>query len=125
MQAQQIVRQCLYETGARGISKHAEEIALIGLVHTPVAERGMRPYRRRIKETFLQGHPEAGSVFIVLVLPILISVISAWITRWILNRKDLKAIRGQAFDALSELSPSTTDTLTSISTPQRNPTGQD
>lgn len=122
MSAEEIVQACLYETGTRDISKHSQEIALISLVHLPLADLGRRQYRQRIKSTFLRGHPEASSVFIMLVLPILVSVISAWITRWILNRKDMRTIQGQAFDALSELSPSTTATLTSISIPRKKPT---
>lgn len=116
---QEVVSQCLHETGARGISKHSEELALIGLVYAGLSGR---EHRRRMRETFVQGHPECGSVFLIFILPILISVISQWIARWIVNRTDLKTIQAQAFDALTELSPSTTATLTSISTPQTKPT---
>lgn len=121
MLAKEVVGECLYQTGARGISKYAEEIALIGLVHIRYAEISRKRYRQRIRETFVAGHPEAGSVFLAFVLPLLISIISSWITKWILNRKDVTRIQGQAFDALTELSPSTTATLTSISTPQTKP----
>ena len=123
MLAKEVVHSCLYQTGTRGVSKYAEEIALIGLVHIRYAEVSRKKYRQRIRETFVAAHPEVGSVFLVFVLPLLISLISSWITKWILNRKDLTKIQGQAFDALTELSPSTTATLTSISTPQKNPTG--
>jgi hypothetical protein len=118
MRAEEIVTQCLRDTGARGISKHSEEIALLGLIYSSLA---CRQRRGLMRQAFRKGHPEVGSVFIVLVLPILISVISAWITRWILNRTDLRTIQSSAYDALAERSPSTTATLTSISTPQSKP----
>jgi hypothetical protein len=122
MPTEEIVFDCLRDTGARGMSQHSEEIALLGLIYAPLEGRTRR---RAMRQAFVQGHPEAGSVFIVLVLPILISVISAWITKWILNRKDLKRIQAEAYDALTELSPSTTATLTSISIPQTKPTEPD
>lgn len=101
------------------MSKHSEEIALLGLLYCGLAGR---PRRQAMRQAFVKGHPEVGSVFIALILPILISVISAWITRWILNRTDLKKIQAQAYDALTELSPTTTAILTSISIPPTKPT---
>jgi hypothetical protein len=108
-----VVDQCLRESGARGISSHSRNVALLAILLAPPD----RTYRKRIKETYKQAHPEAGSIFLVLILPILISVISAWISRWIINRTDLKMTQAQAFDALIESSPSMRDTLLSISTP--------
>jgi hypothetical protein len=122
MPTAEIVFDCLRDTGARGMSQHSEEIALLGLVFAPLAGRKRR---QAMRQAFIQGHPEVGSVFLVLVLPILISVISAWITKWILNRKDLRRIQAEAFDALTELSPATTATLTSISTRPPKPTEPD
>jgi hypothetical protein len=80
----------------------------------------MREFRRRMKETYLRTHPECGSFFIIFVMPILISLISNWIAKWIINRTDMKTIRSQAFDALIDSSQRWTDTLTSINSPQRN-----
>jgi hypothetical protein len=108
-----VVEQCLRESGARGISSHSRNVALLAILLAPPDHT----YRKRIKETFKQAYPQAGSIFLILVLPILISVISAWISRWIINRTDLKMTQAQAFDALIESSPSMRDTLTSISTP--------
>jgi hypothetical protein len=122
MPTDQIVFDCLRDTGARGMSQHSEEIALLGLVFAPLAGRKRR---QAMRQAFVQGHPEVGSVFLVLVLPILISVISAWITKWILNRKDLRHVQSEAYDALTELSPATTATLTSISTRPTKPTEPD
>lgn len=108
-----VVDQCLRESGARGISSHSRNVALLAILLAPPD----RTYRKRIKETYKQAYPQAGSIFLILILPILISVISAWISRWIINRTDLKMTQAQAFDALIESSPSMRATLTSISTP--------
>lgn len=118
LQASEVVDLCLYESGARGISRHSREVALVGLLVVPDGAISMRTYRRRIKDTFVQMHgDEYGSIFLLLVLPILISLISNWIAKWIIDRTDMKTIRGQAYDALIELSPSSMERLTSISTP--------
>jgi hypothetical protein len=118
LQASEVVDLCLYESGARGISRHSREVALVGLLVVPDGAIAMRTYRRRIKDTFVQMHgDEYGSIFLLLVLPILISLISNWIAKWIIDRTDMKTIRGQAYDELTELSPSSMERLTSISTP--------
>jgi hypothetical protein len=120
MLASEVADICLVESGARGISKHAKELALVGLLVVPDGAISMREFRRRMKETYLRTHPECGSFFIIFVMPILISLISNWIAKWIINRTDMKTIRSQAFDALIDSSQRWTDTLTSINSPQRN-----
>jgi hypothetical protein len=120
MLASEVADICLVESGARGISKHAKELALVGLLVVPDGAVSMREFRRRMKETYLRTHPECGSFFIIFVMPILISLISNWIAKWIINRTDMKTIRSQAFDALIDSSQRWTDTLTSINSPQRN-----
>lgn len=122
MHAEEVVEQCLYESGARGLSQHAREVALVGLLVVPDGAVSMREYRRRIRETYIKAHPERGSFFILFVLPVLISLISNWIAKWILSHTDMRTIRSQAFDALTESSPRMTDTLISISSPERKQT---
>lgn len=118
LQASEVVDLCLYESGARGISRHSREVALVGLLVVPEGAISMRTYKRRIKDTFVKMHgDEYGSIFLLFVLPVLISLISNWIAKWIIDRTDMAAIRGQAFDALTELSPSSMARLTSTSTP--------
>lgn len=119
MQAAEVADLCLYESGARGISKHSREVALVGLMLVPDGSISMRQYRRRMRETYLRMHPECGSFFVMFVLPVLISLVSNWIAKWIINRKDMRTIRSQAFDALIASSPSMTERLTSISTPPK------
>lgn len=121
MRAAEAVNACLRETGARDMSKYSKEIALIGLMHASLANN-KKAFRRRIRQTFIDRNPNCGSFFLVFILPLLISIISNWIVRWIFNRKDLPAIATQAFDALTAQSQSTTGTPTSISTPQTKPT---
>lgn len=100
MRAEEIAEQCLYESGARGISRHARDVALVGLLVVPDGAISMRQYRRRIRETYLQANPECGSLFMLVVLPVLISLVSNWISRWIMSRTDAREIRSQAFDEL-------------------------
>lgn len=121
MRAEEVVEKCLYESGARGISKHARNVALVGLLVVPDGAIGMREYRRRIKETYIKANPECGSFFLIFVLPVLISLVSTWISRWIINRTDLRTIRSQAFDELSESLPRLMDTLTCTSSTPAEP----
>jgi hypothetical protein len=121
MRIETIVEQCLYETGIRQVSGHAREVALLALLLAPDGPVPMREYRGKIKETYLKNYPEMGSFFVLFILPMLVSLISSWVVRWILNRRDLGAVRSQAYDALTGSAPMWTATLTSISTPQKTP----
>jgi hypothetical protein len=116
MRAEEVIDQCLYETGARGVSPHAREVALIALLYAP--PQNMRDYRRQIRSAFKRSE-EYGSVFLLIVLPILVSLISAWINRWLFKTgtTDLRAMKAQAYDELTDVSPQLTATLTSIHTP--------
>lgn len=115
MRCKEIVGQCLYESGARGIHGKAEEVALVGFMVAPLGEYKMRDYRRSIKETYLKVNEECGSFFLIFVLPILISLVSQWIAKWILNHTtaELKDMKGQAFDSLVASSPGLTARLMS------------
>lgn len=124
MLATEVADLCLYESGTRGLSEHARQVALVGLLVVPDGAISMRSFRRRMRETYLQTHPEAGSFFVIFVLPILISLISNWIAKWIINRTDMKTIRSQAFDALSASVPGWTGTRMSTSSPPKKQTEQ-
>lgn len=123
MQATEVADLCLLQSGARGISKHARDVALVALMLIPNGAISQREYRQRIRDTYLTARPEHGSFFVLFVLPILISLVSNWIAKWILNRGDLKRIRAQAFDAFIDSQQSMTDTRTSIPTPKKKETG--
>jgi len=98
LHAKDIADRCTRETGARRISRYANEVALIALWLTDVPPQDN--IQRRIRDTFKERHPERGSIFIMIVLPILVSVISQWIVEWLKNR-DVTAIRNQAKTMLS------------------------
>jgi len=93
LHAEDIAEQCVRKTGARRISRHAKEIALLALwlTETPPQDN----IKQRIRNAFIERHPECGSVFIMIVLPILISVISQWIVKWLTTEQTAK-IRVQA-----------------------------
>lgn len=97
LHAEDIAEQCVRETGARRISKHAKEIALIALWLTEMPPQDS--IKKMIRAAFLERHPECGSIFIMIVLPILISVISQWIIKW-LTTKQTAMIRLQAKNIL-------------------------
>lgn len=75
----------------------------------------MREYRKRIRMNYLRMHPECGSFFILFVLPVLISLASNWIAKWIIDRADVAAVRMGAFNALQDYPLPMTATPTSTS----------
>jgi hypothetical protein len=121
-----IVARCLRETGADRVSPQAREVALVGILVAPDGSIGKREFRRRIKETYLKQAPEYGSFFLLVILPILVSLISHWIARWMFDqeRTTMRRLRSQAFDALSKSSPLWTATPTSIDSPPKTQTEQ-
>lgn len=119
---EEVVEQCLAETGTRKVSDRAREVALIGILVAPEGAVFMRQYRTRIKETYIKANPDVGSFFLIFILPILVSLISNWIARWIFDRKDMRQMRSQAFDALTESLPGWMEKRGSISTRPKNPT---
>ena len=119
--AKEVADLCLVQTGTRGISDHAREVALVGLLVVPDGAVSMREFRRRIKETYVKAHPEHGSFFLIFVLPVLISLISNWIAKWIINR-NTTAIRSDATDELTESLRRWTGTTTCTSSSPKDPT---
>lgn len=117
-----VVEQCLADTGTRKVSDKAREVALIGILVAPEGAIFMRQYRTRIKETYIKANPDVGSFFLLFILPILVSLISNWIARWIFDRNDMRKMRSQAFDALTESSPRWLEKRGSTSTHPKNPT---
>lgn len=120
MRAKEIVAQCMHESGARGLHARGEEVAMVAFMVAPTGEYKMRDYKKKIKQTYLDVSPERGSIFLIFILPILISLISQWIAKWILNHttEELAEMKAQAFDCLVESLPESKDTLTSISSPR-------
>jgi hypothetical protein len=122
MHAEKVAEQCIRETGARGVNRHAREIALSAIVLHPDGKLDMRKFRKEIRDAYKQTYGE-GSIVVFLTLSILVSLISNWIARWILDVWDRSAVKTQAFDALLASSPRWGNTLTSIRSQTKTPTG--
>lgn len=119
-----IVNRCLRETGVGRVSPHAREVALVAIMVAPDGAIGTREFRRRIKETYLKYSPEHGSFFVLVILPILVSLVSTWIARWIFGQTTLGNLRSQAFDVLCASLPGWEGTRTSTSSPPKSQTEQ-
>lgn len=124
MYAQEIADTCVRESGAMGY-RQSNELALLGLALVPDGAIDKRALRREMRAKYLETRSEErGSIFLIFILPLLISIISNWIVKWIMNRQDRSEIRSEAAMRLYELSPRWTATLTSISSPPTNRTEQ-
>lgn len=99
-EATDIARRCASATGARRFSKHGEEIALITmmLLKDPPQDN----IQQMVKREFLRRNPTVGNPFVIFVLPLLVSLISHWIIKWISRRQDLSKLRVAAYEALSD-----------------------
>lgn len=81
LHAAKVAAECADDTGTRLITQHAEEIALLAILLTDIPPQDN--IKQRIKQAFLDRNPECRSIFIMIVLPIVISVISQWIVKWL------------------------------------------
>ena len=99
MLAQQIAHQCAEETGAAHMSQHSEEVALIAIA---TANPDRRAWKKEIRSTFRARHQECGSILLMIVLPIIINLISAWLAKWIFKEQptSLEQMRMEATSAL-------------------------
>lgn len=124
MRIEALTEQCLYESGARGIDSRADEVALVAMALAPEGAFKMKEYRKRIRETCLSTDKKYGSIFLIFILPILISIISQWVAKWIVNHttQDLMEMKAGAIATLAESSPALTARLTSTNSPPTNQT---
>ena len=99
MLARQIAQRCAEETGVARMSKHGEEIALIAIA---TANPDRRAWKQQIRGEFRARHPECGSVLLMILIPIIVNLISAWLARWIFNEHptSLEHLRMEATFAL-------------------------
>lgn len=123
MHAQEIADLCVRESGARGYEQ-SNELALLGLSLVPDGDIDKRALRREMKAKYLAAKGEYGFVITMILLPLLISIISNWIVKWIWSRRNRSEIRAEAALRLCELSPAWTGILTSTSSPPTSHTGQ-
>jgi hypothetical protein len=82
MLANQIAQRCAQETGAGRVSKYSEEVALIAIA---TANPDRRAWKQQIRSEFRARHPECGSVLLMILLPVIINLISAWLAKWIFS----------------------------------------
>ena len=129
MLAQEIAARCAEESGASRRSQRAEDVALAALAAKPDGAISMTEYRRRIKKEYRKHNQNCGSFFLLFVLPVLVSLISTWISNWIMKTGDttLRMIKMQAGSVLQGSRPRSTDTPMSTSsetTSTTSPSGQ-
>jgi hypothetical protein len=67
-------------------------VALVAIVVWD-EEASLAEYRSRIRTEYRRRNPEAGSVFLLFVLPILANLISHWILKWISKRNAGEILR--------------------------------
>lgn len=119
MHAEEIADLCLRETGAARISKEARKVCYLTMMYSPTSD--MRVLQKRIKKSF-RDSKQYGSFFLVFVLPLLISLISNWIIKWLWSSptttSQIKRMRIQAYASLTASSPAMAATLTSIDSPE-------
>lgn len=82
MLAQQVAFRCAQETGAARLSRYGEEVALIALA---TADTNIPHWKRTIRQEFRSRHPECGSILLMILLPILINLVTAWLAKWIFS----------------------------------------
>jgi hypothetical protein len=99
MTARDVADRCLQDTGAGTLSGKAGEVALIAIA---CATPDKRKWRKQIATNYKTRHPECGSIFLIFVLPLLISLISNWLARWIFSEpaSTLAAMKAEALNAL-------------------------
>lgn len=99
MRARAIARKCIDECGAARMSDKAEDVAMIAIA---TAEPDLRAWRKKIRSAVRSSNQEYGSIFLIIVLPIIVNLISAWLAKWIFNEhpRSLEALR---MDARSDM----------------------
>lgn len=97
MRLRRVMESCMLESGAGALSDKAGELTLIAIA---CADQDMKAWRANIKRQYRERHPKCGSVFLIFVLPLLISLISTWLSRWIFKDSELPMLKAEALNAL-------------------------
>lgn len=99
MLACEVAARCAQETGASRLSKHGEEVALIALA---TANPDRPQWKRTIRQEFRARNPQCGSILLMILLPILINLVTAWLAKWIFSEHptSLDHLRTEATSAL-------------------------
>ena len=99
MTAGQIADLCVRETKTHKMSDTAKDVALIAIA---CADQDMKAWRKKIRANYKARHPQCGSIFFVFVLPLIISLVSNWLAKWIFkgNQDGLDMLKTEALNAL-------------------------
>jgi hypothetical protein len=113
--ASRLAEQCADESGAGRLHQKAVEVALIAIQTCTGEDR--QAWKRAVRNAYRQSHPECGSFFLIFVLPVLISLVTQWLSKWIFKQDIavIEALREQAATDLglrrrSEATPTSTNT---------------
>lgn len=117
MLAKQIAKRCADETGASRMSKYSEEVALIALVK---ADQNLPAWKKSVRQEFRARHKEYGSILLMILIPVIVNLITAWLAKWIFSEHptSLAHIQWEAGIALGCL-PHTAGTPTCTATPKK------
>jgi hypothetical protein len=99
MLAQQIAARCADETGTARMSQHAEEVALIALA---TVNPDLGEWKKTVRGEFRSRHKEYGSILLLILIPVIVNLITAWLAKWIFNEHatNLEQLRLEANTAL-------------------------
>lgn len=118
MHAEEIADLCLEETGAGNVSQEARAVCYAAMLY---ANQPLKVHRKKIRQTF-RDSGEYGSFFLIFVLPVLISLVSNWLVKWLWSSSptmaQIRTMRSQAYRRLTSWSPALTAKLTSIDSPE-------
>jgi len=99
MFAQQIAARCAEETGTARMSKHSEEVALIAIA---TVNPDLRAWKKTVRGEFRSRHKEYGSILLMILIPIIVNLVTAWLAKWIFKEQaeSLEHLRLEANTAL-------------------------
>lgn len=81
------------------MSNFSTEVALIAIAN---ANTDMKAWRRTIRSEFRARHKECGSILLMILIPIIVNIVSAWLAKWIFKEHptSLDHLRLEAITAL-------------------------
>lgn len=117
MLAKEIAKRCAEETGASRMSKYSDEVALIALVK---ADEDRPAWKKAVRQEFRARHKECGSIILMILIPIIVNLVTAWLAKWIFSEHptSLNHIQWEAEIALDCL-PHTAGTPTCTAIPKK------
>lgn len=98
MRAKEVADEAVQFTKTGRLSERATDVALVAIAVYD-EEASLAEYRSRIRTEYRRRNPECGSVFLLLVLPIIANLISHWILKWISRKSagEIADLRNEAY----------------------------